>query len=93
MGDFIGAVNIKDHRIRIKKAGWSQEGKYSIENKKKSSFSSAVYTAYWVIASAIYLGYSLISNNWGKSYIILTLASVIFSAVAAITNAIDKKSK
>ena len=42
-----------------------QEGEYSKENKEKPSLSSAIYTAYWVIAAAVYLGYSLSSNNWG----------------------------
>ncbi len=70
-----------------------QEGEYSKENKKKSSIAAAVYTAYWLLAAAIYIGYSLLSNNWGRSWIIWLVAAVLFPAVVAITNAIDKKSK
>lgn len=70
-----------------------QEGEYSKENKEKPSFSGAIYTAYWVIATAVYLGYSLSSNNWGQSWIIWVVAGVIFPAVIAITNAFEKKSK
>ena len=70
-----------------------QEGEYSKENKEKPSLSSAIYTAYWVIAAAVYLGYSLSSNNWGQSWIIWVVAGVIFPAVVAITNAFEKKSK
>ena len=70
-----------------------QEGEYSKENKEKPSLASAIYTAYWVIAAAVYLGYSLSSNNWGQSWIIWVIAGVIFSAVIAITNAFEKKSK
>ena len=70
-----------------------QEGEYSKENKEKPSLSSAVYTAYWVIAAAVYLGYSLSSNNWGQSWIIWVVAGVIFPAVIAITNAFEKKLK
>ena len=44
-----------------------QEGEYSKENKEKPSIADAIYIAYWVIATAIYLGYSLSSNNWGLS--------------------------
>lgn len=62
-----------------------QEGEYSKENKEKPSLSSAIYTAYWVIAAAVYLGYSLSSNNWGQSWIIWVVAGVIFPAVIAIT--------
>ena len=70
-----------------------QEGEYSKENKEEPSLSSAIYTAYWVIAAAVYLGYSLSSNNWGQSWIIWVVAGVIFPAVIAITNAFEKKSK
>ena len=70
-----------------------QEGEYSKENKEKPSLSSDIYTAYWVIAAAVYLGYSLSSNNWGQSWIIWVVAGVIFPAVIAITNAFEKKSK
>lgn len=70
-----------------------QEGEYSKENKERPSFSAAIYTAYWLIATAVYLGYSLSSNNWGQSWIIWVVAGVIFPAVIAITNAFEKKSK
>ena len=70
-----------------------QEGEYSIENKEKPSIATAVYTAYWIIATAIYLGYSLSSNNWGQSWIIWVVAGVMFPAIIAITNAFDRKSK
>lgn len=69
-----------------------QEGEYSIENKGKKSFSSAVYTAYWIIATAIYLGCSFSLNNWSRSWAIWVVAGVTFPAVVAITNAFEKKS-
>lgn len=70
-----------------------QEGEYSKENKEKQFFSSAIYTAYWIIATAIYLGYSLSSNNWAQSWIIWVVAAGIFPAIIAITDAFQKKSK
>ena len=70
-----------------------QEGEYSKENKEKPSIAAAVYTAYWVITTAVYVGYSLSSNNWGQSWVILVVAGVMFPAIVAITNAFDKKSK
>ena len=70
-----------------------QEGEYSKEKKEKPSITDAVYTAYWAIATAVYLGYSLSSNNWGQSWVIWVVAGVMFCAVVAITNTFDKKSK
>jgi len=68
-----------------------QEGEYSKENKEKKSISSAIYTAYWAIATAAYLGYSFLSNDWSHSWVIWAVVSVIFSAIVAITNAIEKR--
>ena len=54
---------------------------------------AAVYTAYWFVATAVYLGYSLWSNTWGRSWIIWVIAGVLFPAVLAITSAFEKKTK
>lgn len=70
-----------------------QEGEYSKENKEQPSIAATVYTAYWVITTAVYVGYSLSSNNWGQSWVIWVVAGVMFPAIVAITNAFDKKSK
>ena len=70
-----------------------QEGEYSKENKEKPSIAAVVYTAYWVIVTAVYVGYSLSSNNWGQSWIIWVVAGVMFPAIIAITNTFDRKSK
>lgn len=69
-----------------------QEGEYSEENKGKKSLSSAIYTAYWIIATAVYLGCSFSLNNWSRSWVIWAVAAVTFPAVVAITNAFEKKS-
>ena len=70
-----------------------QEGEYSKESKGESAFSSAVYRAYWLIATAAYLSYGLSTNHWRQSWIIWVVAGVLFPAVIAITKAIEKKSK
>lgn len=68
-----------------------QEGDYTKRNKEKPSYASAIYTAYWMVATAIYLGYSLATENWMQSWIIWVVAGVLFPAVVAITNVLDKR--
>lgn len=68
-----------------------QEGEYSKANKEKSSTTSTIYSIYWSITTAAYLGYSLLSNDWGKSWKIWLVAAVIFPAIVAITNAFYRK--
>ena len=70
-----------------------QEDEYSKTYKEKPSASAAVYTAYWAIATAVYLGYCLWSNNWGRRWIIWVIAGVLFPAVFAIAGAFEKKTK
>ena len=70
-----------------------QEGEYSKENKEKPSVSAAVYTAYWFIATAVYLGYSFWSNNWGKSWVVWVIAGILFPTVIVITATFEKESK
>ena len=67
-----------------------QEGDYSKEKKKNQSLTTAIYGTYWLIATAIYLGYSLCTNNWGYSWIIWVVAGVVFPAIVMITNLLSK---
>ena len=70
-----------------------QEGEYSKENKEKQSLTAVIYTAYWLITTAVYLGYSFWSNNWAYSWCIWAIAGVLFPAVIAIAGAFEKKTK
>ena len=44
-----------------------QEGDYSKVKKENQSIVTAISSAYWLIATAIYLGYSFSTNNWEYS--------------------------
>lgn len=68
-----------------------QEGDYSKTKKKNHSITSAISTAYWLIATAIYLAYSLTTNEWEHSWIIWVVAGVLFPAVIGIANVFDKR--
>lgn len=70
-----------------------QEGDYTKEEKEKSPIKGAVYTAYWVIATAAYVGFGLITNNWSGFVFIWAVAGILFPAVIAITGAIAKRKK
>lgn len=70
-----------------------QEGDYTKEEKEKSPIKGAVYTAYWVIATAAYVGLGLITNNWSGFVFIWAVAGILFPAVIAITGAIAKRKK
>ncbi|MCI9493945.1 MAG: helix-turn-helix transcriptional regulator [Lachnospiraceae bacterium] len=68
-----------------------QEGDYSKAKKEHQPIATAISAAYWLIITAIYLGYSLSTNNWGYSWIIWVVAGVVFPAIVMITNLFWKK--
>lgn len=68
-----------------------QEGDYSRAKKEKQPVLSAIATAYWLTATAIFLGYSLATENWEYSWIIWVVAGVLYPAVIGLCNALWKK--
>lgn len=60
-----------------------QEGEYSRENKSKDSFLSEISGIYWLVIVAIFLGYSFVTGNWSKSWIIFAVSGVLYPAIIA----------
>lgn len=63
-----------------------QEGDYTREKKKIRPVLSAVSTAYWLIATAVFLAYSFATNNWKYSWIVWVVAGVLYPAILTILN-------
>ncbi len=69
-----------------------QEGEYSRNNKEHiSNVTSSVSVAFWLIATAIYLGVSFTQDNWDESWVVLVVSAVLYPAVLAILNALKKQ--
>ena len=63
-----------------------KEGEYSEAGKKKSKLTEAVGTAYWLAATAVYLGWSFWTNDWYMTWMVWPIAGVLFAGVMAICN-------
>lgn len=68
-----------------------QEGEYSAKEKKSSGARDAVSTAFWLVAVAVFLAYSFITEDWSRSWIVWPVAGVLYGAVAAIYCVFQKK--
>ena len=68
---------------------YSREKKTAV--KKSSNLTGAVMGIYWCLVTAGYLGYSFITNNWTKSWIIWPVASLICPVIAIICNPLGNK--
>lgn len=68
-----------------------QEGDYSKKLKKHGNRKGAVGAIYWLVITAVYLGISFYTNDWGNSWIIWPVAGVLFAAVMTAVGAFGKK--
>jgi hypothetical protein len=68
-----------------------QEGDYSRIKKRKSPIINAISSCYWCLATAIYLAWSFISNNWSTSWIVWPIAGVLFGGLYVVIDLINKK--
>lgn len=58
-----------------------QEGSYSSQEKSTVRILEPIATVYWLIAVAIYIGWSFWTNDWGITWIVWPLAGVLFAGV------------
>ncbi len=66
-----------------------QEGEYSPFHKKQNV--SLLSSCYWLVVTAIFLGYSFYTMDWGYSWIIWPVAGVIYPAALAAYRAFSKE--
>lgn len=83
---FVKTGVVKDSYDKILGQGEYTEEK-KINNKKNDTFSGV----YWMVVTAIYLAYSFITMDWGRSWIIWPVTGVLFGAVTMILNATRNK--
>lgn len=63
-----------------------QEGEFSAEDRSANRFKEAVSAAYWLIATAVYLAWSFITEDWQHTWIVWPVAGVLFGGVMALCN-------
>ena len=68
-----------------------EEGDYSREAKVGQRKHASFGRIYWPIVTAVYLAWSFLSNDWGRSWIIWPVAGVAYAAVFGIVNSLKKK--
>lgn len=67
-----------------------QEGDYTKSKKKVSPILENISGIFWMAATAIYLIWSLMSQDWTKSWIVWPIAGVLYAIVTIITRMIVK---
>ena len=72
-------------KILLQEEDYSPRGK--LENAKNTPFAGI----YWGVVTALFLGYSFITNNWDRSWIIWPVAGVCFGVVMAVIGMVRKR--
>lgn len=69
-----------------------REGEYSAKGNRKSKIAEAVGTVYWLLATAIYLFWSFITDDWHITWVVWPIAGVLFGGVELVCNLLlDKR--
>ncbi len=82
---FVKTGIIKDSYDKLLGQGDYTEEK-KMDNKSNDTFSGV----YWLVITAIYLAYSFLTMDWGRSWIIWPVAGVLFAAITTIINGVRK---
>lgn len=65
-----------------------QEEDYSREKKKNGKLTGAISTLYWGLTTIIYLVWSLLCNNWDRTWIVWVVAGVLYGGIYMVMEAI-----
>ena len=65
-----------------------QEEDYSGEMKHTNKKIEAISGAYWCLITAIFLAYSFLTKDWGRSWIIWPCAGVLYAAICCVLHVI-----
>ena len=68
-----------------------EEGDYNREAKVENKKNSAIATIYWCLVTAVYLAWSFITMDWGRTWIVWPVAGVLFGLVTAVAKVLRDK--
>lgn len=63
---------------------------YTRERKLEKRKNADIMVIYWLVVTAVYLGYSFVSNNWEISWVIFAVGGVLCGAVAKLAKIFRK---
>ena len=69
------------------------EGDYAPENKQATKRMVGIAGIYWPLATAIYIGWSLWTMQWGITWIVWPVAAIAFAAIVGLMTFIDEREK
>lgn len=63
-----------------------KEGEFTPWEKRKSHIKETIGTVYWLTTTAVFFGWSFLTNSWEISWIVWPIAGILFAIVMCICN-------
>ncbi len=63
-----------------------KEGGCALRDKRENRVRKTVSTAFWLTATAVYLGWSFLTDDWDTTWIVWPVAGILFAVVICICN-------
>ncbi len=61
-----------------------KEGEFAPKEKRKNRIKETIGKAYWLTATAVYLGWSFLTNAWGVTWVVWPIAGILFAVVGCL---------
>lgn len=61
-----------------------KEGDYAPEQRRKARIKETIGTVYWLGATAIFLGWSFLTDGWETTWIVWPIAGILYAVVGCI---------
>ena len=63
-----------------------KEGEYARRDQRKTRVKETVSTAWWLSATAVYLGWSFLTEDWKITWVVWPVAGILFAVVMCLCN-------
>lgn len=70
-----------------------KEGEFTPQNKRKARVKETVSTVYWLTATAVYLGWSFLTDDWEITWVVWPIAGILFAVVMCLCNLLIDREK
>lgn len=70
-----------------------KEGDYTPVDARSRKLKESINTVYWLLATAVFLGWSFWTEAWKSTWIIWPIAGVLYAVVTCITNLLIERKK
>lgn len=93
---FVAAGTVLITKVGVVMEGYKkllQEDDYTEENKNIDRKVGFFPGAYWLLVTAVYLGISFVTQDWGRTWIVWPVAGVAFAALNMIVRGLAGKNR